>query len=148
MLELLKNDNEVILKGLTSSGQIYFYQRWCEIVQPATSDPSLYRVMNTLAGIDEIIEVAGSAEVDDVSLYSLQAVVEECQSLLKEDLVLEKHAKPHSDQFAKQLEDALRRINDLLKNPRKDRKPLLLSLRYHVSSSRVLLRIIISFRGC
>jgi hypothetical protein len=51
------NNAELQTKGLTGIGEIFFYQRWSELLNPRTLDEYQYNVLNSYVALTELYEV-------------------------------------------------------------------------------------------
>lgn len=109
LMERKTNNQMLVRKGLTSKGQIYFFQRWLELLNQHTLDSYQYRVLNAHGALHEILEIIDSIRIDNVHVVNLAEAQAECLELLKADSALLNHA----DALRKQLMQHLgHRIRD------------------------------------
>jgi hypothetical protein len=89
-LERGLDDTYLASKGLESSGQYMFIQRWTELLNPRTIGTYRVRVLNAHQALIELQRINQLKRRGSVSDANFTATRDECRSLVKDDLVLSK----------------------------------------------------------
>lgn len=89
-LERGLDDAYLASKGLESSGQYMFIQRWTELLNPRTIGTYRVRVLNAHQALIELQRINQLKRRGSVSDANFTATRDECRSLVKDDLVLSK----------------------------------------------------------
>jgi hypothetical protein len=93
-METWTNNNELQKKGLTLPGEIFFFQRWAELLHVKTLDTYQSSAMNTHGALNELLDILNDIHAGIVHEANLKDAIAETLKLLKTDDVFKKHA-PH-----------------------------------------------------
>ena len=80
-------------KSLASMGQVFFYQRWSELLNPRTLDSYQYSILNSHAALQETLDVIEGIKLGQVDYANLKVCITETLELIKKDEIIELHAK-------------------------------------------------------
>lgn len=86
-----------------SSRECFFVQRWVELLNPKTISTYRVRHLNANQAMIEFRDTIEKILVGFVSNENYTAVREECRELVREDVTLQKHAKPVRDRLLSHL---------------------------------------------
>lgn len=82
------NNAELQIKGLTGIGEIFFYQRWSELLNPRTLDEYQYNVLNSYVALTELYEVIINIKSKVYALQNARDCVDETIQIIESDRIL------------------------------------------------------------
>jgi len=109
-------------KGLSSIGEMFFFQLWSELLNVNTLDSYQYNILNSHMSLLELLDVITGLRHNNVHISNLQDCMKESLKIIKEDDILEEHAKHIKNRL----------IHHLSKTIKKNENTALLRLRFQI----------------
>lgn len=93
-MEKEMNDTRINANGSLNVQQIFFVQRYMELLNTNTHSSYSIHFLNTHEAIKELIYVTNAVINDDIHGQHLQSVIKETRELLERDIIFRKNAEP------------------------------------------------------